>query len=92
MRLESNFIQQSYEAVLEKMPSKATCAKAAVTVITSVIALEALSSIPVSSAGPVSYAACFAACSTGTFFFFGMPPAAVVCFQPCLSTLGPWCP
>lgn len=72
--------------VYDNLPSQKTVVKSALAVATSAIAVEALASLTMASAGPVTYAACVAACS------FAAPPAMAACLAACAISLGPWCP
>ena len=82
----ANVAYRNYEALSNYLPSKQACAKAAAALVVSTVAIEALSNIPGAEAGPVTYAACIAACGVAT------GPACASCLAACLPLLGPWCP
>lgn len=80
-------IQESLTQIYnDYAPSKEKVVKAAVTMATSAVALEALAAIPGVSAGPLTYALCVAACSAAA------PPAMPACLAMCAIGLAPVMP
>lgn len=79
-------IKTSCEAIYDNLPTKKTIVKSALAIATSAVAVEAIASLTVASAGPITYALCVAACATAA------PPALPACLAACAIGLGPWCP
>jgi len=67
-------------------PSAQSVAKCAITMATSAVALNSLSSLTGADAGPITYGICVAAC-TGV-----APPALPACIAACFPALNPFLP
>lgn len=79
-------INDALKCVYQNLPEAHKVAKCAITMTTSLVAIEIFSSIPGAAGGPITYAACIAACA------FAAPPVVPFCLAACSPSLGPWCP
>lgn len=82
MRLESTF-----GGVYPIIPSAASLAKSAAVMAVTYLAIEAFNQLTV-EAGPISYAACVAACVPTAL----AGPAAAICIAACAPLALPFCP
>lgn len=79
-------VENALKSVYQHFPTSSKILKCTLTMATAAIALEALSAMPSAAAGPLTYAACVAACA------FSAPPVLPICLAACAPSLGPWCP
>jgi hypothetical protein len=79
------FIQGTFSPTL---PSAPALAKSASVMALTYLAVEVISNVAKADAGPISYAACVAACIPSAL----AGPAAAACILACAPLAGPWCP
>jgi hypothetical protein len=84
MRLE--FIQGTFSP---RLPSVPALAKSATVMALTYLAVEVISNVAKVDAGPISYAACIAACVPTAL---AGPGAVAACALACAPMAGPWCP
>jgi hypothetical protein len=70
------------------LPSAPALAKSAAVMALTYLAVEVISNVAKAESGPISYAACVAACIPAVL----AGPAHVACVLACAPLAGPWCP